>query len=78
MTVTAFNDDSISVIFTSRNVKQVNQLVQRIKAEDQDPELSKKLGKAYSSALAFSILLQKTNNQLLKAEQRKEDKVKRE
>ena len=34
ITVTAFNGDSISVIFTSRNVKQVDQLVQRIKAED--------------------------------------------
>ena len=62
MTVTAFNGDSISITFTPRNVKQVNQLVQRIKTKDQDLELSEKLDKACSSALAFSILLQKTNN----------------
>ena len=57
MTVTASNGDSISMTFTPRNVKQVDQLVQRIKAEDQDLELPEKLGKACSSALASSILL---------------------
>ena len=58
LTVTAFNDDSVFVLFISTNVKQANHSVQRIKAGDHDLELSKELGKACSSALTFSLLLQ--------------------
>ena len=62
----AFNNDSISIPFTPKNVKHVNQLVQQIKTNNHDPVLAEKLNKAYNSALTTSILLKITNNNLIK------------
>ena len=73
----AFNDNSISIPFTPKNVKHVNQLVQQIKANNHDPALAEKLGKAYNSALTTSTLLKITNNDLIKIKQRKKNKAKR-
>lgn len=78
MTVTASNDDSISVPFTPRNVRHVDQIVQQIKAGNCDPALPEKLSKAYSSALATNTLFQITNDDLIQAEQRKKGKAQRE
>ena len=77
MTVTASNDDFIFILFTPRNVKHVNQLVQQIKAGNYDLALPEKLGKACSSAMTTSTLLTIINNDLIQAEQRKKDKAKR-
>lgn len=52
MTITAINDDSISISFiTPTNVKNINKLVQQKKADNKDPKFSEKLGKAYSLVL---------------------------
>lgn len=75
--VAASNGDSISIPFTPKNVKHVNLLVQQIQAGNHDPALPEKLGKACNSALATSILLRITNDDLRKVEQRKKDKAKR-
>ena len=68
VTITASNDDFISIPFTPRNVKHVNQLVQQIKAGNYDSALPEKLGKAYSSAIAISTLLTIINDDLIQAE----------
>lgn len=78
MTVTASNGDSISMPFTTpANVKEVNQLVQQIKAGNHDPALPEKLGKACSSALANNTMLRITSNDLISVDQRKQNKAAR-
>ena len=73
----ASNGDSISIPMTPANTKQVDQLVAQIKAGNHDPALPEKLGKACNLALANGILLNHTNNDLIKADERKKDKAKR-
>ncbi|CAF9939741.1 hypothetical protein IMSHALPRED_003649 [Imshaugia aleurites] len=77
MTVTASNGDSIVIPQTPANVKQVNDLVREIVAGNLDPTLPEKLGKACTSALAHNNMLRITNEDLIKADQRKKDKAAR-
>ena len=69
--------DSVAVPPTPVNVKQVDAIVQEIKAGNLNPSLSEKLGKACSSALANNHMLRVTNDDLIKADQRKKDKAAR-
>ena len=62
---------------TPANTKQVDQLITQIKAGNYDPALPKKLRKACNLALANGILLNHTNNDLIKANERKKNKAKR-
>lgn len=77
ITVTAFNEESVSVIFTLANVKQVNQLIKQIKEGNRDPELPEKLEKACNLALTSSLLFQSINDDLVKAQERSKNKSKR-
>ena len=77
ITITASNADSVWIPFTPTTTKQVDQLVGQIKAGNHDPALPEKLAKACNSALASSILLKNTNNDLIKAQQRTKNKAKR-
>ena len=77
VTVTSSIGDTVTVSFTPRNARQVNEIVQQIKAGNPDPTLAEKLGKACNTALAASTLLKSTNDDLVKADERKKDKTKR-
>ena len=78
ITITASNGDSITMpLATPANVKEVNQLVEQIKAGNHDPMLSEKLGKAYSLVLTKNIMLRVTNNELINVDHRKKERVTR-
>lgn len=57
VTVTSSAGQALTVPFTPRNTKQVNKIVQQIKAGNPDPTLPEKLGKACNTALAATTLL---------------------
>ncbi len=68
---------SDDVPVTPTTAEQVNRIIQQIKAGDHNPMLLDKIGKACITALASNTLLRVTNDDLLKAQQRKEDRDKR-
>ncbi len=71
----AMISDDIPV--TPKAAEQVNRIIQQIKAGDHNPMLLDKIGKACTTALASNTLLRVINDDLLKAQQRKEDRDKR-
>ena len=53
-------------------------MMQQIKIENFNSTLLKKLEKAYNTTLAINILFQNINNDFVKVNERKKNKIKRE
>ncbi len=66
--------ESDNVPVTPTTAEQVGRIIQQIKAGDHNPILFDKIGKACNIALASNTLLRVTNDDLRKAQQRKEDR----
>ena len=62
----------------SVNIKQINEFVRKIKIENFYPTLSKKLEKIYISILTHNNMFKIINENLIKTDQRKKNKVARE
>ena len=78
ITLRGSDGKSISLsLRTSVNIKDVDQILEKIKKDENDDDftLIDKLGKACSSAIANLLLAQETNNDLIKIDKRKKDKV---
>ncbi len=66
--------ESDDVPVTPTTAEQVDRMIQQIKAGDHNPTLLDKIGKACNTALTSNTLLRVTNNDLRKAQKRKEDR----
>ena len=75
ITLTGFNGASVSVAFTSTNFEQVNMLIQRVTDQEADSKVLKKLEKACKSAFANQCILEQSNEGLLTAVSRQNQRA---